>query len=207
LLLRQFVPQKQPQIAFELSYSQRTKKRRAARPGVHSDKIIPMAAIRPMREQDLPAVTEIYNEAVEKSTGTFDVEPKSAAEMKDWYQSHGAAHPALVAEEDGKVVGWATFSAWSGRCAYARSAEVSVYVASPARGRGLAGELLDALLAAGRAAGVKQALARITQDNDASLRLHARRGFVEVGRLRRVGEKFGRVLDVHILQLSLEGAA
>jgi phosphinothricin acetyltransferase len=160
-----------------------------------------------MGEQDLPSVTEIYNEAVEKSTGTFDVEPKSAAEMKDWYAGHGAAHPALVAVEGGKELGWASFSAWSERCAYARSAEVSVYVASPARGRGLAGELLDALLSAGRAAGLKQALARVTQDNEASLRLHARRGFVEVGRLRRVGEKFGRVLDVHILQLSLVAGA
>lgn len=164
-------------------------------------------AIRPAREQDLPAVTAIYNEAVEHSTGTFDTEPKTLAQMAEWFAGHGDGHPVLVAERDGKIAGWASLSAWSGRCAYARSAEVSVYVDKAARGGGLGGELLDALLRAGRAAGAKQALARITQDNEASLRLHARRGFVEVGRLRRVGEKFGRVLDVHILQLSLEGGA
>ncbi|MDE2511602.1 MAG: N-acetyltransferase [Elusimicrobia bacterium] len=164
-----------------------------------------MAAIRPAREEDLPAVTAIYNEAVERTTGTFDTEPKTLAQTAAWFRSHGETHPVLAAEEDGRVVAWASLSPWSDRCAYARSAEVSVYVEVPARGRGIAGELLDELLRRGRAAGVKQALARITQDNEASLRLHARRGFAEVGRLRRVGEKFGRVLDVHILQLSLEG--
>ncbi|MFI5345043.1 MAG: GNAT family N-acetyltransferase [Elusimicrobiota bacterium] len=163
-----------------------------------------MAAIRPARETDLPAVTAIYNEAIERTTGTFDTEPKSLAQMADWFKAHDESHPVLVAEEDGRVVAWASMSRWSDRCAYNRSVEVSVYVEVPARGRGLAGELLDELLRRGRTLGVKQALARITQDNEASLRLHARRGFVEVGRLRRVGEKFGRVLDVHILQLSLE---
>lgn len=166
-----------------------------------------MVAIRPAHAQDLPAVTAIYNEAVERSTGTFDTEPQTLVQMTEWFKGHGAGHPVLAAEEDGEVVGWASWSPWSGRCAYARCAEVSVYVDASARGRGLGGELLDALLRAGRAAGVKQALARVTQDNEASLRLHARRGFVEVGRLRRVGEKFGRVLDVHILQLSLEGGS
>jgi phosphinothricin acetyltransferase len=164
-----------------------------------------MAAIRPARETDLSGVTAIYNEAVERTTGTFDTEPKTPAQMADWFKAHDAAHPVLVAEEDGRVVAWASLSHWSERCAYARSTEISVYVEVPARGRGLAGELLDEVLRLGRSLGVKQVLARITQDNEASLRLHARRGFVEVGRLRRVGEKFGRVLDVHILQLSLEG--
>lgn len=166
-----------------------------------------MTAIRPARAEDLPAVTAIYNQAVERSTGTFDTEPKTLAQTAAWFAEHGAGHPVLAAEEDGKVVGWASLSPYSGRCAYARTAEVSVYVEESARGRGLAGELLDELLRAGRAAGVKQALARITQDNEASLRLHAKRGFAEVGRMRRVGEKFGRVLDVHVLQLSLEPAA
>ena len=164
-----------------------------------------MSAIRPARRDDLPGVTSIYNEAVERTTGTFDTEPKSLAEMTDWFSAHEGKYPVLVAEEDGKVVAWASLSQYSGRCAYARTAEVSVYVEPSRRGRGLAGALLDELLGRGRTAGVKQAIARITQDNEASLRLHARRGFVEVGRLRRVGEKFGRVLDVHLLQLSLEG--
>jgi phosphinothricin acetyltransferase len=166
-----------------------------------------MPAIRPARAEDLPAVTAIYNEAVERTTGTFDTEPKTLGQTAAWFEAHGAGHPVLAAEEAGRVIGWAALSPWSDRRAYARSAEVSVYVEAASRGRGVAGELLDELLRAGRAAGVKQALARITQDNESSLRLHAKRGFAEVGRLRRVGEKFGRVLDVHLLQLSLEGGA
>ncbi|HEX4047344.1 MAG TPA: GNAT family N-acetyltransferase, partial [Elusimicrobiota bacterium] len=113
-----------------------------------------MTAIRPARMEDLPAVTAIYNEAVERTTGTFDTEPKTLAQMGDWFDAHGDGHPVLAAERDGRVVGWASLSRWSGRCAYARSAEVSVYVDAAARGSGLAGELLDELLRRGRAAGL-----------------------------------------------------
>ncbi len=166
-----------------------------------------MATLRAARREDLPAVTAIYNEAVARTTGTFDTEPKTLDAQREWFDRHGPAHPVIAAEEEGRVVGWASLSPYSGRCAYARTAEVSVYVAEPARGRGLAGALLDELMRLGRAAGIKQVLARITQGNEASLRLHARRGFVERGRLRRVGEKFGEILDVHLLQASLEDAA
>lgn len=165
-----------------------------------------MAALRPARPEDIPAVTAIYNDEVRHGTGTFDTEPRTEAQMRDWLKAHGGRHPVIVAEEDGKVTGWASLSEWSSRCAYARSAEVSVYVDADARGRGLAGELLDELLRRGREAGVSQALARITEGNEASLRLHRRRGFEDAGLLRRVGEKFGKVLDVRILQKSLEAA-
>jgi phosphinothricin acetyltransferase len=166
-----------------------------------------MAALRRARREDLPAVTAIYNDAVARTTGTFDTEAKTLDQQAAWFERHGDAHPIVVAEESGRVVGWGSLSAWSDRCAYARSAEVSVYVEEASRGRGVAGALLDELLRLGRAAGIKQALARITQGNDVSLRLHSRRGFVETGRLRRVGEKFGEVLDVHLLQASLEEGA
>ena len=165
------------------------------------------AMLRAALPADVPALTAIYNDEVLHGTGTFDTAPKSEAEMGQWLAAHGGRHPVIVAEEAGAVVGWASFSAWSGRCAYARSAEVSVYVAAPHRGRGLAGELLDELLRRGREAGVAQALARITDGNEASLRLHRRRGFADAGLLKRVGEKFGRVLDVRILQKPLEEAA
>lgn len=163
--------------------------------------------LRPARPDDLTAVTAIYNDEVLHGTGTFDTEPKTLAEMTEWHRAHGDTHPVIVAEQDGKVVGWASMSAWSNRCAYARSAEVSVYVAAAARGKGLAGQLLDELLRRGRAAGIRQALARITDGNEASLRLHRRRGFADAGRLTRVGEKFGKILDVHMLQKSLEDGA
>jgi len=163
-----------------------------------------MAALRPARPEDVPAVTAIYNDEVRHGTGTFDTEPRSDAQTREWLRAHGEKRPVIVAEEEGKVVGWASLSEWSSRCAYARTAEVSVYVDPDARGRGVAGGLLDELLRRGREAGIAQALARITEGNEASLRLHRRRGFVDAGLLRRVGEKFGKVLDVRILQKSLE---
>ena len=162
-----------------------------------------MAAIRAAVESDLPAITEIYNQAVLRATGTFDTEPKTLEQQRDWFSKHGASHPVIVAEEAGKVVGWASVSPYSDRCAYARTAEVSVYIDEKSRGRGLGGELLEDILAAGKKAGILQVLARVTEGNEASLKLHAKRGFFEAGRLRQVGEKFGKVLDVHILQKSL----
>ncbi len=162
-----------------------------------------MAVIRAAVEADLPAVTEIYNQAVLRATGTFDTEPKTLEQQRDWYTRHGASHPVIIAEEAGRVVGWASMSPYSDRCAYARTAEVSVYIDENARGRGLGGVLLDAVLVAGKTASIKQVIARVTEGNEASLRLHAKRGFFEAGRLRQVGEKFGKVLDVHIFQKSL----
>ena len=152
-------------------------------------------------------MTAIYNDAVARTTGTFDTEPRTWTQADAWFSRHDARHPVLVADNNGTVVAWASLSPWSDRGGYARTSEASVYVAEAARGQGLAGTMLDELLRLGRAMGTAQVLARISTDNEASLRLHARRGFVEVGRLRRVGEKFGRVLDVQILQLSLEDAS
>ncbi|MFI5348868.1 MAG: GNAT family N-acetyltransferase [Elusimicrobiota bacterium] len=166
-----------------------------------------MGMLRLARAEDLPALTAIYNDAVARTTGTFDTVPKTWSQMDEWFSSHDASHPVLVAEADGAVAAWAALSPSSDRCAYARTSEVSVYVSEPARGRGLGGKLLDELLRLGRAAGTAQVLARITAGNEASLRLHARRGFVEVGHLRRVGEKFGKILDVLILQKDLEEAS
>ncbi len=162
-----------------------------------------MAAIRAAAERDLPAITEIYNQAVLRSTGTFDTEPKTLAQQKEWFAKHGASHPVVVADESGAVLGWASVSAYSDRCAYAATAEVSVYIDEKARGKGLGGALLDGVLTAAKKAGIKQILARITEDNAVSLKLHAKRGFFEAGRLRAVGEKFGKTLDVFILQKSL----
>ncbi|MBI5247181.1 MAG: GNAT family N-acetyltransferase [Elusimicrobia bacterium] len=162
-----------------------------------------MAAIRAAVLADLPAVTEIYNQAVLRATGTFDTEPKTLEQQKEWFARHGSSHPVIVAEENGAVVGWACVSQYSDRCAYAKTAEVSVYIDEKARGRGIGGELLDGILDAAKKAGLAQILARITEGNDVSLRLHAKRGFFEAGRLKKVGEKFGKILDVHILQKSL----
>ena len=110
----------------------------------------------------------------------------------------------LVAERDGAVVGWASLGPWSPKGAYRRSAEVSVYVDPAARGAGLGAALLEALIERARGSEVAVLIARIAEGNPVSVHLHERAGFERVGILRRSGEKFGRVLDVEVLDLHLD---
>jgi L-amino acid N-acyltransferase YncA len=107
---------------------------------------------------------------------------------------------ASVAEQSGQVVGWASLSRWSDKAAYDGTAEISVYVSESQQGRGIGKRLLTDIVAAGQSAGLHTLIARITAGNAVSLHLHKQIGFTEVGTLREVGHKFGRYLDVHILQ-------
>jgi phosphinothricin acetyltransferase len=163
-----------------------------------------MATIRRAVEDDLPVITEIYNEAVLTTTATFDTEPKTVAERTDWFRAHGERHPLLVAEKEGQVVGWASLSAWSARRAYDDTAEVSLYVLASMRGQGIGGQLMAEILKAGQQAELHSVLARVTEENAASVRLHCQAGFKLVGVMREVGFKFGRRLDVNLMQLVYE---
>ncbi len=160
-----------------------------------------MVTIRPAGWDDLPAITKIYNEAVLTTTATFDTEPKTVDQRADWFRAHGERHPVLVAEAGGQVVGWASLSAWSPRRAYDDTAEVSLYVLASQRGQGIGRRLMAAVLAAGRQAGLHTILARVTEGNAVSVGLHHSAGFELVGVMREVGFKFGRRLDVHLMQL------
>ncbi len=163
--------------------------------------------LRLARPGDLRAIADIYNHEVLHATSTFDTEPVTVAERGRWLADHEPArHPVIVAAEDpgAAVVAFASLSAWSRRRAYARTAEVSVYVHRRARGRGLGRALLADLIDRARAAGHAVLLARICSEGQASLRLHESLGFVPVGTMHRVGEKFGRVLDVELCELLLE---
>ena len=162
-------------------------------------------ALRLATESDLSAIFDIYDDEILHGTATFDTEPYSEARRHAWLEHHSPdRHPVVVAEDGGLVVGWASLSEWSDRCAYARSAEVSTYVHANHRGRGVGRVLLADLVARSRAAGLGVLLARITSESAVSRRLHERFGFERVGTLRRVGEKFGRILDVDILELELD---
>ena len=163
------------------------------------------AEIRDATPADLPRIFEIYNREVEGGIATFDTEPRIAGVDDGWLTGREAFHPVLVAVTGGEVVGWASTGPWSPRGAYRRTGEVSVYVDDSARGKGLGGELLRELIERARAEGtVKVLLARIAQPNPASVRLHEACGFRSFGTQRRCGEKFGRVLDVELLDLHLD---
>ena len=149
-------------------------------------------------------ITAIYNDAVLKTTATFDISPKTDAEQVAWFHEHSRRHPLLVVEERGHIIGWASLSSWSGRCAYADTAELSIYVAEDSRGRGMGRTLVELVLKEGRRAGLHTVISRIAGESEASVRLHERLGFQKIGVMREVGRKFGRLLDVHLYQLILD---
>jgi len=163
--------------------------------------------IRAAVTSDLQAIADIYSDAVLSTTATFDTEPQTPAQQREWFEQHSPRLPLLVAESDGAVIAWASLSLWSGRCAYSETAEASIYVHRDHRHKGTGRQLFQALLAAGREAGFHTVIGRIAEGNDASLRLVSSLGFDQIGTMRQVGFKFGKRLDVHLVQLMLDSMA
>ena len=164
----------------------------------------PTVQVRTAARADLEAIREIYNEAILTTTATFDTEPKSAEERLQWFQSHGERHPILVAVLDGKVVGWASLNVWSDRHAYDETAETSFYVKSEFRGRGIGRKLKEATIKEARRLKFHTLVARVAEGSEESIHLNQSVGFVLVGTMKEVGCKFGRRLDVHIMQKMLD---
>lgn len=160
--------------------------------------------IRPALPADLGAITEIYNDAILTTTATFDTEPKRGTEQLAWFQSHGGRFAVLVAEQDGVVAGWTSLSRWSDRPAYDDTAETSVYVRREYRRRGIGRMLEEAIIDCARKSRFHTLIARIAGESTESLRLHESLGFVHAGTMKEVGRKFGRLLDVHVLQKMLD---
>lgn len=165
--------------------------------------------IRAAGPQDAGAIQAIYAHHVLTGTGTFETEPPDLAEIRRRMDKvAGLGWPWLVACDPlGRVLGYAYAGPFRERAAYAHTVEDSIYVAEDAAGRGIGRQLLARLIAHCRAAGARQMLAVIgDSDNAGSIGLHRALGFGDAGVLRKVGRKFGRDLDVVILQLSLEPA-
>jgi phosphinothricin acetyltransferase len=149
---------------------------------------------------DVPAITTIYNEAILTTTATFDLEPKTTASQKKWFKEHGPKNPIMVAVVDDKVIGWASLSEYSARCAYANTAELSLYVKEVFRNHGIGRKIMQAVLEEGRNAGLHTVISRIAGGNSVSIHLHRQFGFADIGVMREVGLKFDQLLDVYIMQ-------
>jgi phosphinothricin acetyltransferase len=160
--------------------------------------------IRKAELADLESITGIYNEAVQTTTATFDTEPRTAEEQARWFASHDSRHPVIVAVADDNVVGWACLSRWSERAAYDETAETSFYVGQGFRGQGVGRKLKLSIIEEARRLGYHSLIARVAEGNGASIHLNETAGFFHVGTLREVGRKFGRRLDVQIMQILLE---
>jgi len=161
-----------------------------------------MTSYRPATLEDQSAILDIYNEAVLNTTATFDTEERTMEKQLLWFHSHRQRHPVMVAEVAGSILGWASMSPWSERSAYDASVEVSVYVHADHRGNGVGTRLLELIRLAGKEAGNHTVISRITSGNDVSIHLHEKLGYRIVGTLKEVGFKFGRYLDVVLLQLN-----
>jgi len=164
--------------------------------------------IRPCRPDDAPAIAAIYAHHVLHGTATFDTEPPDAG---FWDHKIGEIlarrWPFVVAEIEGRVAGYAYATSFRDRAAYAETCENSIYVAPDRLGIGLGTALLSALVAAAAGAGFRQMIAVVGGGEPASVALHLKCGFEQVGRLHHVGRKFGRLLDTVYLQRALAEAA
>jgi L-amino acid N-acyltransferase len=157
--------------------------------------------IRLATADDLPAINAIYNHYVLHSTCTYQLEPTPDPERRQWFDAHGSRLPVtVVLSPDGAVVGWASLSTFIGRPAYRFTVENSVYVRHDLLRQGIGRALLADLLRRSDELGYRNVLAVISADQEPSMALHLGMGFVEVGRLLRVGYKFDRWLDVAFLQ-------
>ena len=152
--------------------------------------------IEPMRPEDWDRVRGIYLEGIATGQATFET---TAPAWEAWDAAHMRA-ARLVAREGKATLGWAALSPVSSRCVYAGVAEVSVYVAAAARGRGVGRALLAALIAAAEREGLWTLQAGIFPENEASLAVHRRCGFREVGRRERLGRLNGAWRDVLLLE-------
>ena len=167
---------------------------------------MPTFTIRLATADDLEAIRAIYNHYVTHSTCTYQIEHETADERLAWFRGRDLArHPVTVAESEGRVIGWAALSRWNTRCAYAGTAEASVYIHHEHHRRGLGKALLLDLIERAKAAGLHTVIGGASSDQHASLALQAALGFEPVGTFREVGYKFGRRLDVTYMQLMLSG--
>jgi len=163
----------------------------------------PGVELRLARLDDAEAIRTIYNHEVRTSTATFDLVPRSLSDQREWLAARSGAFSAMVAEDEGLVIGFASLSPYKERAAYRTTVEDSVYVKESHQGHGAGKLLLGAIVDVARSSGFHAVMARIEAGGAASRALHTSCGFTLVGLEREVGRKFNRWLDVAIMQLLL----
>ena len=162
------------------------------------------AIVRSADEQDAVRIVPVYNHYIAETCITFETEPVTEEDMAQRIrETCDNALPWLVAEEDGRLSGYAYASKWKGRCAYRFAVEATIYLDPGCTGRGLGVELYSALIDAIAAASMRSIIGGIALPNDASIRLHERLGFKKVGHFEKVGFNHQRWIDVGYWQLQL----
>jgi len=146
---------------------------------------------------DAETIARIYNEGIEDRVATFETRPRTASDVRAWFDG---VHPIVVAEDEERVLAFAATSTYRPRDCYAGIAEFSVYVAREARGRGAGGAAMEALIREAEDAGFWKLVSRVFPHNTASLRLLRSVGFREVGRYEKHAKLDGEWLDVVIVE-------
>jgi phosphinothricin acetyltransferase len=153
--------------------------------------------IRAAREDDLPALTDIYNHYVLTTPVTFDIEPRTLDQRREWFAqfADSGRYRCFVAAREGQAVGWASSARFKEKPAYETTVESSIYLAPGVGGHGLGRALYQTLFAAVAGEDIHRVFAGVTIPNDASVHLHEGMGFRLVGTYPEVGRKFGRFWD------------
>jgi L-amino acid N-acyltransferase len=153
-----------------------------------------------------PEILAILNEAIATSTALYDYAPRAPESMAGWFRAKEAGRfPVLgAADEDGRLLGFASYGTFRAWPAYKYTVEHSVYVHKDQRGRGVGRALLERLIALAREQDLHVMVAGIDVENRTSIALHERLGFVHASTLRHAGFKFGRWLDLAFYQLLLD---
>ena len=163
-----------------------------------------MINIREAIAEDLPAILDIYNDAILNTTAVYNYKPHTLEMRQQWFETkQQQGFPVFVAEEGSEIVGFSTigpFRAWE---AYKYSAENSIYVKADCRGKGIGKLLLKPLIEAAKQLKLHTIIAGIDATNQVSIKLHEQFGFEEVAHFKQVGYKFDRWLDLKFMQLIL----
>ena len=160
--------------------------------------------IRNLKQTDIAQCLEIYNYYIESSTATFEEEKLSLNEFSERLKRIAAEFPFFVAEENGKISGYAYLDHYNTRSAYRYTADLSIYLARNAVSRGTGGMLLEAVESAGAKRGIKNIISLVTEENEVSCRFHEKHGFEKMGKLESVGFKFGKWLGVYFYQKQIQ---
>ncbi len=154
-------------------------------------------------KEDLPQILEIMNYYIEHTTIIFDKQRKTLSDMGGWFEKFIHDYPLIVAMKDNQLLGYAYLSAYRPKIAYKQTVELSIYVSPNSHNRGIGKELMLAMIEEGRRRKYHTILSFITSENEESIRFHEKFDFKEVGKLKEVGNKNNRWLDVSIYQLLL----
>jgi len=162
--------------------------------------------VRPAAPEDLLGILAIYNHVIAMTTAVYSREPATLEERQAWFEGRQkAGYPVLVAAEGKNVLGFSSFGDFRSWWGYRYTVEHSVHVAEASRGRGVGRKLVETLFPLALAMGKHAMVGGIDAGNEASIRFHERLGFTKVAHFREVGHKFGRWLDLVMMERLLDG--